>query len=354
MCRRLYRELRIPLCAGLVLGASFGATSTALGQTNPDPAKLFEEGKADMAKGDYENGCPKLQTSYDLEPKFGRLYTLALCRDRQERTATALALYKDYLTGTAELDDDAKKSHADRMASAAERVRALKEAVPRIKMVWRGDIPEDIDVQLDGRDALPRLNTDLPLDPGDHIITTRKKGRKDDVRTVTLQNGQPTREVDLTPAEVHPVTVEVKPAVPDVAIVPQIPAKPPAASNKNPSGGFSQRTLGFMWFGVAGVGGLAASIMGIKAATMTSDVEKGCPRQGVQLVCSTAGAAALDEGMMWGNAASTTLVLSGALAIVGAVELTRHTPKKSAMGRPVYVRVEAGQRQGMITLEGRF
>lgn len=342
----MYGQVNKSLQWGLCVSILF-VPSSVFGQPAPEPAKLFEEGKERMNTGDYVNGCRLLQESYDLEPKFGRLYTLALCRDREGRSATAWGLYKDYLTAIAELEGEARESHAKRASDAAERVRALDATVPRLKLVWRGKIPENIDVRLDGRDALPKLNTDWPLDPGEHVIIVRGNGEAEEPRTLKLENGQPTVEVDLTPPEKPPAKVEAPPPEPKVVPPPEI--KPTIQKDKQ-TGVLSQRTLGLMWFGVAGGGVVAAAILGIKAASMKSDIEKGCPN----LVCSKDGSPLLDEGYAWGNAATITLGLSGALAVVGAVEMWgRGTPKKP-VAQKLNVQIGAGPRDGFVMVEGRF
>jgi len=335
------KALQRSLCASLILVAS-----TALGQTAPDPANLYEQGKELMNAGDYVNGCRLLQESYDFEPKFGRLYTLALCRDREGRSATAWALYRDYLAGIAELEGEARESHAKRASDAAERVRALDATVPRLKLVWRGEIPENIDVRLDGRDALPKLNTDWPLDPGDHVITVRENGAAEESRTLKLENGQTPLEVDLTPPEKPPAKIEAPP--PEPKVVPPPEKKPMPKEIKTVAN--SQRNLGLMWFGVAGAGLVTATILGIKAATMKTDVERGCPR----LVCTDAGGAALNDGLAWGDAATVTLGLSGALAMVGAVELWGRGKPKKANAQTLQVHVGAGPSQGFVSVEGKF
>ncbi len=344
-------RLRLGVCIPLVLGIE----ADALGQTNPDPAKIYDDAVPLMREGDYENACRMLQKSYDIEPKFGRLYTLALCRDLQGRTATALGLYKEYLTGTADLEQAELMKHKERRAKAAERVQALNESVPKLKLIWRGEAPRDIDVQVDGRDALPQLNTDWPQDPGDHVITVRKKDGPDQSQTVTLANDQPVNEVDLTPVEVAPVKVDVPAPVPDVHITSErFPDKLLKPAVETPASPSFQRNLGRMWFGVAAAGGVGAGVLGIIAATKKGDVEEGCPRVATQLVCKKAGAAALEEGTMWADAATTSLVLSGALAVVGLVELTRSIPKKTAAERHLQLNVGAGQQHGFVTFSGRF
>lgn len=339
------------MCIPLLLSIE----ASAFGQTSPDPSKLYEEGVPLMQQGDYENGCRKLQESYDIEPKFGRLYTLALCRDLQGRTATALGLYKDYLTGIAELGEENLGKHGERRAKAAERVRALNESVPKLKLVWRSDIPRDIDVQMDGRDAMPQLNTDWPLDPGDHVLTIRRKNNPDKSQTVTLANDQPVHEVDLTPVEVAPVKGEAQAPVHNVPITPvKVPDKPVNGSTPTAQNRSSQRNLGWMWLGVAGGGSVLAAAFAIKAAAFKGDVEEGCPQKGAKLDCGLAGATALEEGTKWADAATTTLALSGGLAVVGLVELTRRAPTNAVFDRRVHVNIGVGQQHGFVTLSGRF
>src|SRR5688500_15387502 len=58
----------------------------------------FNRGLADMQAGRYAAGCPALAESQRLDPRPGRLFTLAECEARWGRYATAVTRYNDYLS----------------------------------------------------------------------------------------------------------------------------------------------------------------------------------------------------------------------------------------------------------------
>lgn len=349
---------------GMVFGLAFlvplSFAPHVQAQTAPNPKSLFKEAEIALKAGDVATACSKFQESYDIEPKFGRLQALADCRDREGRSATALELYHDYLTGLAQLEERERKNHAKRAAHAAERIRVLEVEVPRLKLVWRGPLDENVDVQVDGRDALPKLNTEWQLDPGDHVVTVRKKDAPDKSQKIKLVNGEPMVEMDLTPPEKPPAPVQ--PPL-DVSEVTQ-PEKPKStaelqgppiqqsmATKPSQSYVLSQRHLGFMWLGVGGLGAGIAAGLAYYASTYTAVIDAKCSPTGSRVdTC----AQALNDGYAWGNAATAALVVGGALATVGVVELWGRGTSKPVSPSAMRVRFGVGAQHGVVAVEGRF
>src|SRR5439155_23616159 len=55
---------------------------------------LFEEGRKLMAEGKVESACPKFADSQQIDPSSATLLNLANCYEKQGRTASAWATYR--------------------------------------------------------------------------------------------------------------------------------------------------------------------------------------------------------------------------------------------------------------------
>src|SRR5580658_6771444 len=89
---------------------------------------LFEDGRQLVMQGKYDDACPKFAASERLDPSTATLLNLASCYERQGRTATAWATYReaanaagrnDYLT-TAERHASGLESSLARLTITVE------------------------------------------------------------------------------------------------------------------------------------------------------------------------------------------------------------------------------------------
>src|SRR4051812_21352406 len=95
------------------LAAPAGAQDVATAEA------LFNRGVADMDARRYTTACPALAESQRLDPRPGRLFTLADCEALQGRIATAVALYGDYLALYARLTPAQQRTQLGREKIAA-------------------------------------------------------------------------------------------------------------------------------------------------------------------------------------------------------------------------------------------
>src|SRR6478609_5404487 len=56
---------------------------------------LFQSGRQLMNDGNYEKACPLLRDSQKADPQPGTLLNLALCYEKQGKTASAWSTYTD-------------------------------------------------------------------------------------------------------------------------------------------------------------------------------------------------------------------------------------------------------------------
>lgn len=175
---------------------------------------LFDEGLKLMDAGRYAEACPKFADSNKLDPAGGTQMNLALCHEREGKTATAIV---EYQTALAQAVQDKKK---ERESFAKGRIDALSLLVP--KVVIR--IPErevsQAKVTIDGT-AIPAetLGTPIPLDPGPHRVEVvfqpsgQKKSSAFSLRTGEARNvaftegdGSIMGGLGITPVEGKPTT----------------------------------------------------------------------------------------------------------------------------------------------------
>ncbi|APR77944.1 Hypothetical protein A7982_03291 [Minicystis rosea] len=160
----------------LALASAFSVTARARAQSTATADALYNRGLADMRAGRYETGCPAITESYKLDPQLGALFTLAECEAKRGRVATAVARYREYLELFARLPPAQRAQqaqlHRDRVST--QQAAALAAEVPELTLELPADAPAGTVVK-HGDEVLgaAALGIALPVDPGDHVITTQ-------------------------------------------------------------------------------------------------------------------------------------------------------------------------------------
>jgi hypothetical protein len=266
------------------------------------PRALFDKGLAEMQAGRYESGCPRLGESYRLDPRPGTLFTLAECEAKRGRIATAVARYSEYLSLYDRMPPEQRAKQLDRNTISARQKAALSPKVPELTLILPKDAPRGTVVKRDDvvLDA-PSLGIGLPVDPGDHVVTTQAPGGPETPRHVTVKAGE------------HPVIeLEVQPPGPIAA------AAAPADETLKPAGS-SRRTIAYVVGGVGvaeiAVGAITGGLMLSKKGAINSGCRDGS--DGVKL-CTPDGAAAGQSAKTLGAVSSVgfALGLAGAGAAV--------------------------------------
>lgn len=261
-----------------------------------DPSqKLFDEGNALAAKGNYEEACPKLAESLRLEPAVGTQFNLADCYEHLGRVATAHALYIDVIR----IAHSAGKFQ--REEAAKQRAALVEPKVPHLRLKSSAVAP-GYTLKLDGKELTRDQWSDLPLDPGPHTVVASAPGRTDETRTITLEAGK-SLELEM------PDVVDPNPPAPP----PQV--EPPEAA---PAPRSTARKIGTpLVEGITLAGLITGSIAGGLALSKKGDAEDLCPEATYHFRCPTkAGADA------WSSASSTGNVSTIAFAIGGVALAT--------------------------------
>jgi hypothetical protein len=146
--------------------------------------RLFREARSAMLEGRFDEACPKLAESHHLDPHVGTLLNLAACHERQGKTASAWVEYQEAHTAAR------AEGQADRARLAEQRLAVIEHRVPWLRVAVLGD-SAGITVTLDGSE-LPAvaLGTELPVDPGAHVVGAQMTGRRRFEERVELREGE--------------------------------------------------------------------------------------------------------------------------------------------------------------------
>ena len=265
--RATSRERRAWLLAACLL-ATCTATQRAAADGPPSAedqalaTTLFREGKALLEAGKVAEACRKLDESQRLDPGGGTLLNLAVCHEKEGKTATAWAEFR-------QARDVAEHDHRDdRIELADEHAKALEAKLSKLTVhVPAGvDLP-DMELLLDQRQVRrPAWGTQMPVDPGVHTVEARAPGKKawhTDVDVLPDAD----RKTLLVPAweEEAPAAPTPAPAIAPVTVIRA--EAPPPPHNRTPA-------IVAGSIGVAGV--VLGSIFGVRAFKKHDDSAAAC------------------------------------------------------------------------------
>lgn len=178
-------------CSALIALAVLGLASLAHAQDPPANGAaaskaLFDEGRALMLEGRFDEACPKIAESQRLDPHLGTLLNLAACHEKQGKVASAWVEYQKALTAAR------TEGQTERERLARERIEALDVRVPWLTLSVRlgeGQLPAT--VTLDGAAIAPiAWGKELPVDPGAHVVVLGGDKRKPLEENFELREGE--------------------------------------------------------------------------------------------------------------------------------------------------------------------
>jgi tetratricopeptide (TPR) repeat protein len=135
---------------------------------------LFRDAKLLMQHQRYAEACTKFSESQRLDPGGGTLLNLALCHEKQGRTATAWTEYHEALVQAR------KDGRADREQFAREHIAALDPQLARIVIQSDQDPSlEKLSVKVGGFEIAPAAwGTPVPVDPGSVEVEVQAPGKR--------------------------------------------------------------------------------------------------------------------------------------------------------------------------------
>ncbi|MBW2522784.1 MAG: hypothetical protein JRI23_01350 [Deltaproteobacteria bacterium] len=252
---------------------------------------LFQEGKELMDAGNFEEACPKFQASYEADPAIGALLNLALCHQKEGKTASAWAEFM-------EASALAKRSgDATRAKGAANHAKELEAKLSHLTITASEPV-EGLEVTRNGEPmAAGSLGSRLPVDPGEQEIVATAPGHRPWSTTITLGPDGDDQSVEVPGLEPGPADE--------------------SESAEADEGGSGQAIAGWVLTGVGTASIVVAAILGGLASSKVSDARDDptlCPDE----VCTQEGRDQIDsaEGMAHG---STALFVIGGAFVVGGV-----------------------------------
>lgn len=329
---------------GLLVVAVFAlwiASPAARAQTVGTSAaeSLFEQGRAQMAGGDYVGACPKFEESYRLDRANGTLLALALCHEAQGRWASALNEFVAVQAASA------RDGRADRAAVARTNIASLEPKVSKLVIAAAAEIRAmpSFDFECDGAHLdLPAGDLEVAVDPGPHLLQASASGHV--AWAMTVQIGARSERVGVHVPPLEPLPPSLQPGGPAPTAL-TAPVAPPAVlppASTAPGGSPPQVTSGnatpraparadstlsspsasplparhVAGIVVAGVGVLATGVgvwEGLRAIAENNDARSGCSSS----PCANVTALAHSQSAL--NAATVSDVLLGAGALSVAV-----------------------------------
>ena len=281
------------------LGACFFAGVTLLSgsasaQEDAAADALFNKGLSEMEAGRYATACPTIKESQRLDPRMGTLFTLAECEAKGGMIASAVAHYDEYLRLFARLAPPQKATQAGREKVSAAQKAALSPHVPYVTLVLR-DAPAGTTVKWDDMVFnLPALGVPLPVNPGEHVVTTQVPGAAPIVTRVTIEKGE-RKQVDL---KVGPQERPRESPAPGNLTQPSAAPAVASVSEEADSGtsGSSRKILVYGAAGLGAAGLVVGSITGALVLGKKSTIDDNC----VGTLCNAEGKDAADSAQSLG------------------------------------------------------
>lgn len=307
--------------ASSLLMSSFAITPLAAAQDVGEV--LFNRGLAAMERGAYERGCHDLAESQRLDPRPGTLFTSASCEDRWGHSATAVARYDEYLLVYARLPEERRAAQGERPKIARSQREKLAPEVPELTLTLSPGAPAGVVVKRDGQVvARTALGASLPVDPGEHTVSTEAPSGGIVEQHITLRKGEKKK-----------IVLEIHAGAP-APMVADTPAPPPGLGlEAGPSG---RRIATYVAGGVGLAGLVVGGVMGGITLGKKGTVDQHCGagiKSSDETACDPAGLAAVSSGRTAGLV--STVGLAVGLAGVGAavaLYLTEPTPPKPGTG----------------------
>jgi tetratricopeptide (TPR) repeat protein len=309
--------------------AGLGVTFAALGPARAEPAPadralataLFKEGRSLMDAGNYPEACRKFEESQRLDPGGGTLLNVALCHEKEGKTASAWAEF------TQALSLARRDNRADRAELARQHVAALEPALARltVRVPNTSDLPGRARRRGGAGRGRPAWGTAMPVDPGEHLVEASAPGRKPWAARVTISPSG-VSALDVPPLDPAPAPASYE------SQAPEDPGRP------------GRRLAGYLTGGV-GVAALGVGVgFALRANGLRNDSDELC-----EGFCSQRGVDLNEQAQTSADVATVALAAGAAATAAGLYLVLTSGPK---------ARVRAGTSAGPgfrgVVLGGEF
>ena len=279
-----------------------GAARAQMSEAQAAAQKMFDDAKALMTNGKYEEACALLEESQKIDPGMAAQFRLGECYEKAGRLASAWSTFVEVANAAR------AAAMADRERVARERAEALKPKlsylaikVPDVVAATPGLVIKRDGIAI-GR---PQWSAAVPVNPGNHAIEAVAPDKK-----------PWTSQVKVEPA---PGTTTVT-----VPIFMSASATPTATPEQ---GSWStQRTVALAVGGVGVVGVVLGSVFGVQAIGKNTEAKDHC-RPDDPTLCDATGLGLRNELETAGTVSTVAFVVGGA-ALAGGVVLFLTAPAK--------------------------
>jgi tetratricopeptide (TPR) repeat protein len=319
--RRVAARLAIALQASLCLAPAVARAQTADAQRKAAAEALFDEGKAMLEQGRFQEACPRFEQSQEIDPGVGTLLYLGECYVRVGKLASAWAIFREAASAAS------ASGQGERARIAEDRARELKERLAELAILVPGDPPAGFEVLLDGKLMSRALYGGFfPIDSGRHQVVARAPGYE----PWSIQ-------LDVR-AEAERQTVQV-PALEAASRDQAVRIEPPPAALANVDTMHTEYdarpTLAY-WVGGGGLVALAAGVVfGVIANGHDNDSEEYCVSDGC---FDPRGEAANKKARDWALAANVAYGLGVVALGAGVVIYFTAGPEPGAAPRAANLR----------------
>ena len=172
---------------------------------------LYRQARDLMATGKYDEACPKLAQSQQLDPATGTLLNLAACHEKQGKLATAWLEYSDALVAAR------RDAREDRVQYARDRAAELELKLSRLTLLLapNADTP-GLAIELDGASVGSAVfGAPTPVDPGKHSVRASAPAKISQVFSVEI--GALADQQSLTIPPLEPAAEPTAPPTPPPA-----------------------------------------------------------------------------------------------------------------------------------------
>jgi len=244
------------------------APNIANAEPSPAAEALFREGQTLLDAGQVHEACAKLEESLRLDPALGTLLNLAVCHEREGRTATAWAEHSQAAARAA------RNQQPEREKFALEHARALEARLSRIALIVSAPLP-DLSISLDEKPiGAQAWDVAIPVDPGEHTIVVSAPNK----RTLSLVVAVPTGPtvVRVTVGQLEDVK-STSPAPPPPRPEDTQPTSTPPPPDRPIA------TTRWIGFGAVGLGVVAlgvGSVFGLRALDQKGERDEHCDATG--------------------------------------------------------------------------
>ena len=293
--------------AGWLALALVALVSSAAAQDVADTATaraLAGEGYEAMKAGACAVAADRFSRAEELHHAPTLLLGLARANVCLNKLVAAQEMYNRIIREP--LDAKASPAFVRAHEDATREVAGLAERIAWVTIEVEG--PDKPEVTLDGKTLrAATLGVRRAVDPGEHTVKASAPGFAPAEQTFTLAAGG-SDSITLTLDAVADAPVEPTPEEP-------APVAPEPTPDDDEAAGSTQRTLGFVSFGIAGAGVVVGGVMAGLAASSHSELVENCPDDR----CPKEQEGTYNDFASFSATSMTGFIAAGAFAVTGLV-----------------------------------